>query len=123
MKKSILIVLFLLVIPIQSHADPFDDWTKEDYTLQAASTVLHIADWLQTRDIATRDDFIEINPILGNNPSIGEVNTYFATTLIASWIVADLLSPKYRTYFQCIYIGVEAKCVYSNYSAGIKFKF
>ena len=37
---------------ISTNANAFDEWTKQDITLQAVYTVLHVVDWGQTLDIA-----------------------------------------------------------------------
>jgi len=123
--KRIIVLASILVFLCCSTAtaQPFSDWSKQDYARQIALSVFHTADWLQTRDIATNPDYRENNPVLGNNPSLSKVNLYFGTTLFGSWIVADALPLEWRKGFQYIYVGVEASCVSSNFNAGVKFNF
>jgi len=124
MKRIIVFVsIFILLSCSTAMAQPFSNWSKQDYARQIALSIFHTADWLQTRDIATNPNYRENNPVLGENPSLSEVNLYFGATLLGSWIVADVLSPEWRKGFQYIYIGVEASCVSNNFNAGVQFKF
>jgi len=90
-------------------------WSKQEIGLEVAYTVLHVADWGQTRYIAghpaeparskpfdgkrvepgtvrpAKDGYEEINPILGRHPSKSKVDLYFGANLLAHWIIADLL--------------------------------
>ena len=59
--------------------------------LFTASTALIVADYTQTHDITHRDEFIEINPILGKHPSGGRVRAYFGTVLTAHSLIATHL--------------------------------
>lgn len=112
------IIIFLLICsPVQA------DWTKDDTHRQWAVTTLLVADWLQTRDIATRPDFYETNPYLGNNPSLTQVDQYFAVCLLGHWMISKQLPPKWRKGWQYVFIITEAGAVSRNYSIGINFRF
>ena len=101
-----------------------DDWSREDVARQTAYTILHVADWAQSRYIAAHPDrFYETNGILGKHPSLGKVNTYFAATLIGHYAITALLPAKYRPVWQYGTITVEAYYVLHNNSLGIGFKF
>ena len=117
-----------------------NDWTKADTAWQLTYVAFHVADWGQTLHIRECDrgesavyngqtyykdgcNHEEGNPILGSYPSRGEVNTYFATTLILHTAIAYYLPPKYRRVWQIAWIGIEANMVSHNINAGVKFSF
>lgn len=111
-----LILLCLLSTPAYA-------WTEADTQRQLVYSAFHVIDWGQTRDIATRDDHIETNPILGKYPSVQTVDYYFAAAIAGHTLVSYLLPPKYRKWWQVIWIGLEAKTVAHNYSAGVNIHF
>jgi hypothetical protein len=99
------------------------EWTKSDTALQLSYTLLHLADWGQTLDIENHPDQFETNPLLGRDPTRGEVNTYFATTLALHWLIARALPQKWRNQFQLGTIALEFNVVKDNRSAGIRLSF
>lgn len=138
MKKVLFIIVLLLLVPIHANAD---NWTIFDTTLQLTYTTLHIMDWRQTQIIANSCynvtktkpsgttktvaicDKYETNFILGDHPSEGRVNTYFATTLALHWVASYYLPKPYRTIFQGTWIIIEYDIVQQNRSIGIGFNF
>ena len=100
-----------------------DRWEKQDTVLQATYTALHILDWAQTREIERNQAYHELNPILGRHPSEGRINTYFASTLLGHTLVSVLLPKPYRTWWQCVTIGIEAGVTGSNYIIGVQGGF
>jgi len=120
-RMRILALLFLL--PSLCFAD---DWSKEDTYRQAALTALLVADWAQTRYIAKNPDkFHEIDAsrFIGEHPSTGKVNVYFATYIVSNATVSYLLPQNWRQAWQYLYIGYETKTVLKNRSIGIKMDF
>lgn len=94
-------------------------WTTEDTARQLASLGLLGADWAQTRTIAKNPGlFSETNKILGEHPSVGRVNNYFATSIIAHQLLANQLPPELRKILQYGTIGLESGVTGRN-----KFKF
>lgn len=116
--KTVVVLIALLFLSSPAYA-----WTKADSQRQLVYTAIHIVDWGQTRNYATRDGYYETNPILGKNPSIQEVDTYFAATLAGHTLVSYYLPPKYRAYWQMFWIGAEFRQVTINYSIGISVHF
>ena len=114
------IIIFLLLISTNVFA--FDKWSDKDINLQRVDTVLHIADWLQTREIATNDDYYETNKILGKYPSMSEVNLYFFSTLLLKIGITHILPSEYRTYWQAGTIGCSLYYTTHNYGLGIRIK-
>jgi hypothetical protein len=100
-----------------------DSWSRADINRQLLYSAFVIADWGQTRDIATRDDHREANKIMGPEPSLSTVNTYFVSILILNYLAVDYMPAKYRPYFQTISIAIHADAVYHNYSIGVNFRF
>jgi hypothetical protein len=99
-------------------------WSTEDSYRQAGVVALSGIDWMQTRKIAKNpDDYHENNPILGEHPSTGKVDAYFAASIAAHTAIAAALPPEYRKWFQYISIGVEAGVVASNLSIGLGVGF
>lgn len=100
-------------------------WTKEDINRELAYYLLHGADWAQTRTIAKNPDrYYEINPILGEHPSTGRVNNYFAATGLGHALLANTLPPEWRKWLQYGSIGVEAAMAGRNkFKVGIGMTF
>ena len=107
-------------MPFQAQA--FDEWTNTDTAFQVGYSILHIIDWGQTREIIN-NGYSESNLILGEYPSKGKINTYFAVTLIGHAAISYVLPHDYRILWQVIWIGMEARTVAWNYNAGIKLGF
>lgn len=136
MKSAKWIIAVFVLLPATSRAN---DWTTADTLWQATYTALHVADWGQTLHIRECErestvfngqtyykggcDHAERNPILGEYPTRGEVNAYFATTLILHTAIAYYLPPPYRRIWQIVWIGVQANTVSRNINAGVKFSF
>lgn len=119
------IIISLLLCFSLLHTNAYaGNWTKEDTFYQAASTVLQVADWGQARYISEHPEkYYEINPILGEHPSIEEVNIYFAGSIIGKTLISYLLPPKLRRIWQVGNIGASTYLVIRNNGIGIKIKF
>ena len=101
-----------------------DEWTVEERTTFAVSSVLLVADWAQTRQIARNADlYQETNPILGAHPSMGRVNTYFAAALALNYVIGNSLASGWRRAWFVGVGGVEASVVQRNLSIGLKLSF
>ena len=116
--------LFVLLMLVAGCARAADDWSRTDWNRQLAYTALHIADWTQTRYIATHpEQYHELNPLLGTHPTLGYVNNYFALGLIGHWAITYMLPAHYRPIWQYGSIAVEGYFVLHNRSIGISMKF
>ena len=90
-----IIVLVTHLTALPAHAA--DEWTREDTERQLLYTAIHMIDWGQTRHVARHPEkFKESNLILGDHPSVSEVDMYAAASLTASWIIAYKLNKKNR---------------------------
>lgn len=101
-----------------------DDWTPEQQVKLAAAETLLAVDWLQTRQIAKNPDtYHELNPILGNHPSVGRVNLYFLSSAVATYVLADVLPSKYRDWLLTGVIAVEVIATANNANIGVKVRW
>jgi len=103
-----------------------------------------LLDWGQTRTIAMertqgytwsnpdgsggtiyggKPKYTEINPILGDHPSVGRVNRYFAASLVINNAVYFLLPEKWRNYYALGVGTIEAGFVLHNNFAGVRISW
>lgn len=111
----------VLLVSTQSFA-----WTKEDTAWESAYLMAHIADWGQTRDIASQcgvGTYAETNPLLGSCPETNWVNTYFMATALAHVALTTVLPKKYRRMFQVGTLAMEIGYVSNNASIGLRASF
>lgn len=113
-----IIIFLLLSTPVYAQ-----DWTKQDTITEGVYLALHAIDYFQTKEIARNPAFKEYNPILGEHPSSGRINTYFALTAIGHAAISYVLKPKYRRYWQFVTIGIQSYTVCHNYHVGVRFSF
>ena len=119
--KTILAVLILLLSSVANATELDWKWTKTDTAIQATWTAMHVIDWSQTRKIAKEPRFYsEPNPILGEHPSVGRVDSYMAISAVANLGVAYALPKPYRRYFQVLSIGMTGKGVFLNFDIGLR---
>ena len=99
------------------------DWSRSDTYRQGAFFLVHTIDWMQTREIASNDDWVENNPILGTHPSASDVNRYFLGTALLHTAIAYHLPPEWRRDFQNISIGIQFGTVWHNHRNGVSVKW
>ena len=104
-----------------------DKWDKEELTLASIFTAATIIDWGQTRDIVKTNHkeikYRETNLYLGENPSMGKVDTYMPLAIIASLTAAHYLPKKYRKAFLFGLSLLELNALRNNHSLGLRVKF
>ena len=114
------ILLGMLLYEV-AHAE---DWSKSDTARQGVFTGLTVLDWAQTRYISKHpENYRETNHFLGDHPTTGKVDNYFATAIVGHAVIAYLLPPAWRQGWQYVWIGVEVQKVGHNHSIGIKLSF
>ena len=123
--------MFIFCTPARA----FDEWSDADVKREAVMIGVTTIDWLQTRNIARHNctnpstgehDCYENGPaasFIGSNPSVGQVNNYFAASMLAHIGFVTVLPSKYRAAFQFTSIVYEASYVAGNYKLGISAKF
>ena len=118
--KTVALLLLILSFPVRAT----DPWTPADSWREGGYFTLHVLDWAQTRNIARNPDrWHEMNVVLGEHPSVGRVDRYFALTALAHVGIAVALPRDWRTPFQYVTIGIEAGVVVHNWSIGLGVRF
>lgn len=113
-------LIFLLSLPITANAE----WDTTDKVLGAAATTALVVDWGQTRYIAKNpQSFEDRNKLLGKHPSTGQVDLYFASSILGTLLIADWLSPTNRKWFLGTITAVELVVTSRNQQIGIKLSF
>ncbi len=96
------------------------EWTLGRTTALTVSTALLVADWGQTRTIATQPDHPEMNPLLGRDPHPRAVDLYFASAIALNLLAQHALPAGYRELFAGMISAMEAAAVINNHFAGIE---
>jgi len=126
MKRSKIAVMAILAILVMLFAEiGIAQERQQERGLMAKVWVTLLAvDWNQTRIIARNPDrFNEKNAILGNHPSVGKVNGYFAAAIIGTIGVAMALPSEYRKFWLGGITVLEVSVTQHNRSLGIKTSF
>ena|SRR5258708_664024 len=121
MKKIKLIPLILLFYSLASNAG---EWDKIDYSLLGIAGTGIILDWGQTRYVVKHPQtFHELNPGLGNPPSMGSVNKFFLGRLALHGTAAYILPDPFRKIWLGGEIMIRFNAVKNNRSIGVGFNF
>jgi hypothetical protein len=129
MKYLMLVMLLVVTMACTALSNNIKSWSKEDTAWQAVNIALISADWLQTRQ-AAKDNWIwnnkkyrELNPVFSKHPSVSEVDTLIPLGMLGHTVVAVLLPPDLRRWWQYFFIVVETGAVANNYASGIRIDF
>ena len=100
-------------------------WTQTHTVLAGAFVVTLLMDAAQTRELARRgwSGFREANPLLGDRPSVGRVNTYTAIAGLSVLGAAAALPPKVRPWLLGAAIAVQAFTVAGSVQNGLPIRF
>jgi hypothetical protein len=122
--KPIRNILLSICLAMTTLSNSFaGDWSAEEKWMLAGASALHIMDWGQTRYISKNPDrFYELNPLLPDHPSLGEVNRHFLMTGLLMLSFAHFL-PDYRKAILMTYIGIQTVNVTRNYTIGLRVSF
>ena len=127
-------LLTFLFWPKDSHADTLKEGVAQSLLLM---------DWAQTRDIVHHQSecdyshgvplvditkkcdggYVETNPLIGSHPSMGRVNTYFASVMLGHYLIDRNLSPVNQDRFEWATIALEAVVVLHNRKIGLSVRF
>lgn len=107
----------------QGFWDRRDSWTKQDTYWQIGVLVTQIIDWGQTREIAVNPKYYEKNKILGENPTLHEVNRYCIICIAGNYLIAKALPNNWRRKWQAGSILFQTYYINNNYELGIKMNF
>jgi hypothetical protein len=114
------IAIFLILFSISAAAD---EWTEADTQRQIIFTALSIVDAQYTKDIKTRPDLEEKNPILGRHPSNGRINAYFSAVIIGHAVISYALPADLRSKWQQAGILIEIAADVNNFNMGLSVGF
>ena len=94
MKKFIFILLPLLALSLQAE---WKDWTEKEQDLFTDYIALNLIDiHITNLHIQDFDTVVEVNPLLGNKPSLERLILHKAIITGALYIVLDKTPQKYR---------------------------
>lgn len=129
---AVALLLFVTATPCRA-GEWFAPLNKEDMAWMGVNTALLAVDWGQTRYIAFHpDSWHEYNPLLGNHPSPGTVNSHFAAVIPLYWLTTWALPPKEdhgykriinRETFSIAFTIGEGANVGNNARVGIGIRF
>ncbi|HTN94025.1 MAG TPA: hypothetical protein VMJ33_05560 [Gallionella sp.] len=122
MDRLVIILLLTVAPPVFA-----DDWGESDTWREVAFQSLLTVDWLQSRTVAGNPEkysnYVETNKILGERPTVGQVNSYFLASSLLHYCISYYLPKDFREAFQYVSIGYEAGYVVNNFRAGIRISF
>lgn len=100
-------------------------WNQTHTALAGAFVVTLLMDAGQTRELARHgwSGFREANPLLGDRPSVGQVNTYTAIAGLTVLGAAAALPPKVRPWLLGAAIAVQAFTVAGSVQNGLPIRF
>ncbi len=97
-------------------------WSQADTQRELAFDALLVVDTLQTHNIIerTHTSYFEYNPLLGQHPSIGNVNGYMLACAGLHALISNALPAQDRYWWQWVSLGVEGTTVARNFSIGLR---
>lgn len=105
-------------------AQAADEWTDAQAGKAVALATLAAADWAQTRNIARHPArWHETNPLLGEHPSVAQVDRHFAVSALIGAAALHALPTRYRDWALNAGLVIEAGCVANNLRLGIGIRF
>jgi len=98
-------------------------WTKAEITKEACWMVLHVIDYKQTQYAMDRpDEFSELNPMLGDHPSEGRLNTFAVVGGVTHFLTTHYFDG-FRGTWQNVTLGLKVAVVGNNFHVGAKVEF
>ena len=99
------------------------EWTKEEKWTAAAAIGFTVTDYLQTRHIAKNPHkWRELNPMLPDHPSLGDVNRHFLRSALAGVALVHFFPEHRLTILRTVAVfqfGITAR----NAHLGIRMEF
>lgn len=126
MKKTIitsLIVYWILILGATFNQARADELTPKQETKMKWFQVLTVVDALQTIKIASTPGLVEMNPIMGANPSVGTVVAFFTVRNIIHHQVVERVPQKYKDWFIDIPLVGQGIAVVWNLGNGLGIGF
>jgi len=100
-------------------------WTPSHTALASAFVVTLLIDAAQTRELARQGwvGFRESNPLLGDRPSVGRVNSYTALAGLGVLGVAAAAPPRWRPWLLGAAVAVQALTIHGSVRQGLPIRF
>jgi hypothetical protein len=99
------------------------DWTADEKAWGTAVLATRLVDWGQTRNIARHPErWRELNPLLPEHPTLGEVNRHFLVSTALMFAAAHYL-PQYRKTMLQVWFAVGVGVTARNAAIGIRMEF
>ena len=118
MVRVVILCLALLALPAQAR-----EWTDEELRWGAALAVTRLVDWGQTRYIASHPhEFREANPLIGDHPSMAEVNRHFILSSALMFGLAHYL-PQHRLTVLRVWVAIGVGANLHNAAIGVRIAF
>jgi len=120
MKKLIFILLPLLALSLQAE---WKDWTEKEQDLFTDYIALNLIDiHITNLHIQNFNTVIEVNPLIGDNPSLERLILHKAIITGASYIVLDKTPKRYREKDLKIMNGILMVVVLHNGYVGFDIR-
>ena len=120
-----LLITALLLLSSTAHADFNLEPLKNKWFW--ASNAAMIADYSTTLSISRQEGYVESAPftrkMIGENPTTGRVQKYFASRLIINTLVLYMAPPKVSKFINQVQTVVHFTAAANNYRIGLKFSF
>src|SRR5881397_1830875 len=100
-------------------------WTPSHTALASAFAITLLIDAAQTRALARQgwNGFREANPLLGEHPSVGRVNTYTAVAGLTVLGAAAVMPPRVRPWLLGAALAVQAVTIRGSVQQGLPIRF
>src|SRR5207244_7145325 len=100
-------------------------WTLAHTALTNVFAITLLIDAAQTRELARQGwvGFREANPLLGERPSVGQVNTYTALAGLSVLGAAAALPPRVRPWQLAAASAVQAFTIHRSVRQGLPIRF
>jgi hypothetical protein len=119
-----LLIIYWIIIGIASIGIArADELTAKQETKMKWFQVLTVVDALQTIKIASTPGLVELNPIMGANPSVGTVVAFFTARNIIHHQVVKRVPQKYKDWFIDIPLVGQGIAVVWNLGNGLGVGF
>lgn len=118
--------ILLLLMHVSIHAE-YKNWKDENKELFWLSNAALVMDWSTTLSIPKMPGYKETatltRDIIGENPSRGNINSFFVARLAMNYLIADNLNEQYKKLFFGFNIIMHGSAAAHNYNIGLNFSY
>ncbi len=119
----VLLIYWLVIVGSSINIAKAEPLTDKQETKMKWFQVLTVMDALQTIKIASTPGLVELNPIMGANPSVGTVIAFFTVRNIIHKQVVERVPQKYKDKFIDIPLVGQGIAVVWNLGNGLGIGF